>query len=90
MRKLKGIIKSVAMQKTVVVEVFRLKKHRKYLKPFTITKRIKAHVDDTAQFTVGDEVTIAATRPISREKRWRVIEKIKAVKQEKQDAEKSA
>ena len=73
-RKLKGIIVSDKMDKTVVVSVVRLKKHPVYKKYFKVTKRFKAH-DESGVYKVGDKVIIEETRPISREKRWKVIGK---------------
>ena len=74
-RKLQGAVVSNKMKKTVVVAVSYSKKHPKYQKYFTVTKRFKAH-DENNQYQVGDKVIIQETRPISREKRWMVISKI--------------
>lgn len=74
-RKLKGIVVSDKMAKTVVVSVVRLKKHPVYKKYFKVTKRFKAHDEDN-QYKVGDKVIIEETRPLSREKRWKVVSKI--------------
>ena len=73
-RKLKGIVVSDKMAKTVVVSVVRLKKHQVYKKYFKVTKRFKAH-DENNEYKVGDKVVIEETRPLSREKRWRVVGK---------------
>lgn len=77
MRKLKGTIVSNKMAKTVVVRVDRLKKHPKYLKYFKASTRLKAHVDDAGKFQTGDVVIICETRPLSKDKRWKVVEIIK-------------
>ena len=74
-RKLKGIVVSDKMAKTVVVSVVRLKKHQVYKKYFKVTKRFKAH-DENNEYKVGDKVVIEETRPLSREKRWKVVSKI--------------
>ena len=74
-RKLTGQIISNKMQKTVVVEVERIKKHPKYKKRFKVHKRYKAH-DEKGEFKVGDRVVIEETKPISKDKRWKVIAKI--------------
>ncbi|MDP3963605.1 MAG: 30S ribosomal protein S17 [bacterium] len=74
-RKLTGTVVSDKMQKTVVVRVERLKKHPKYEQRFRVSKKFKAH-DETGAYHTGDKVIIEETRPISRDKRWRVIEKI--------------
>lgn len=74
-RKLKGLVMSDKMQKTVVVAVTRLKKQKKYKKYFKVTKRYKAH-DEKGEFHIGDKVIIQETKPLSREKRWIVISRI--------------
>lgn len=60
------------MNKTVVVAVERIFAHPVYKKRVKITRRFKAHDESGAK--VGDEVTIEAARPLSKEKRWWVIE----------------
>lgn len=74
-RKLQGVVVSDKMQKTVVVSVTHEKKHPKYLKQYKITNRFKAH-DENREYKVGDRVIIEETRPISRDKRWKVVSKI--------------
>lgn len=74
MRKLQGTVISNKMQKTVVVEVTRWEKHPRYLKYYKTTARFKAH-DEKGEFQVGDKVVIQEIRPMSKEKRWRVIGK---------------
>ncbi len=68
----KGTVVSDKMNKTVVVAVKILKVHPRYKKRYTITKRYKAH-DEKNGCKVGDKVQIVECRPISKEKRWRVI-----------------
>lgn len=75
-RKLQGTVLSNKMKKTVVVAVSHAKKHPKYQKYFTLTKRLKAH-DENNQYQVGDKVIIQETRPMSKEKRWVVVSKLK-------------
>lgn len=75
MRKLKGTIVSDKMQKTRVVEVTRLMKHPKYQKYFKTTQRFKAH-DEKNESKTGDKVLIQETRPLSKDKRWIIIEKL--------------
>jgi small subunit ribosomal protein S17 len=70
-RKLAGVVVSNKMQKTVVVEIERRKMHPLYRKQYRRTTRIKAH-DETNVCKVGDRVVIEETRPLSKEKRWRV------------------
>lgn len=74
-RLLQGVIVSDKMDKTVVVEILRLKKHAKYKKYFKVTKKFKAHNPEN-QYHTGDKVVIGETRPMSKEKRWVVINKI--------------
>ncbi len=68
-----GLVVSDKMDKTVVVAVETRKIHPLYKKAVKVTKKYKAHdVDNTCK--VGDKVKISETRPLSREKRWRVLE----------------
>lgn len=70
-RILKGEVVSEKMNKTVVVKVSRLKMHPKYKKRYKASKRFKAH-DEKNECHVGDKVIIEETRPISKEKRWKI------------------
>ena len=72
---LKGVVVSDAMDKTVVVRVTRFVKHPKYGKYMRKSKKYKAH-DEQERFTVGDVVYIEESKPFSKEKTFRVIEKI--------------
>ncbi len=74
-RSREGVVVSDKMEKTVVVAVSRSKVHPKYLKRYRITKKFKAH-DQKNEYKVGDKVLICECRPLSREKRWRVVKKI--------------
>jgi small subunit ribosomal protein S17 len=67
-----GVVASDKMQKTVVVRVDRLIKHPKYRRYVRRTSKFMAH-DETGA-TVGDKVRIIETRPLSAQKRWRVVE----------------
>lgn len=73
-KKLKGTVISDKMDKTVVVKVSRLKQHPRYIKRYEVDKNFKAH-DEEEQYEEGDEVIIEECRPISKDKRWRVIGK---------------
>lgn len=73
-RILKGVVVSDKMQKTVVVQVSRMKKHPKYKKYYSVAKKFKAH-DAEGQYHTGDNVLIQETKPLSKEKRWIVIGK---------------
>lgn len=74
-RTLKGVVVSDKMNKTVVIEITRLRKHPKYKKYFKVTRKFKAH-DENNTYHVGDKVKIQEIRPISKDKRWVVIDKI--------------
>ena len=78
-RKLQGIVVSDKMIKTRVVTVFRLKKHKRYLKYYKVTSRFKAH-DEKNEYKSGDKVVIEESRPISRDNRWRIIARIQSNK----------
>lgn len=74
-----GVVVSDKMDKTVVVSVVEKYKHPLYKKTVTRTKRFKAH-DEKNECGIGDRVEIVETRPISKDKCWRVsaiIEKAK-------------
>lgn len=69
----KGVVVSNKMQKTIVVEVERTMRHPKYGKVMTRGKKHYAH-NESKPLKVGDEVEIEETRPLSKLKRWRVVE----------------
>lgn len=73
-RKLEGIIVSDKMNKTRVVAIMRLKKHPRYKKYYKTTRRFKVH-DEKNEYKSGDKVLIEETRPLSKEKRWRIVGK---------------
>ena len=85
MRKLKGTIVSDKMTHTVVVRIDRLKKHPKYQKYYRVSKKFKADVKDGV-YKVGDTVTIEETRPISKDKRWRVAGLVRRIEPEGEDS----
>jgi small subunit ribosomal protein S17 len=72
-RLLLGRVVSDKMQKTVVVAIERRYPHPVYNKMVTRTKRVKAHDEENAAKS-GDTVRIMETRPLSKDKRWRVVE----------------
>jgi small subunit ribosomal protein S17 len=72
-RTLTGVVVSDKMDKTVVVAVERIKRHPLYHKTLRRTKRYKAH-DPNNACKLGDMVRMVETRPLSKEKRWRVTE----------------
>ena len=75
MRRLQGTIVSNKMAGTVVVRVDRLLKHSKYRKFFRVSNTFKAH-DAARDAKVGDVVIIEESRPLSKEKRWRVAKRV--------------
>ncbi len=74
-RTLKGFIVSDKMDKTVVVEIRRMKKHPKYKKYYKVSKKYKAH-DANNEYHTGDKVVIRESRPISKDKHWVVVGKL--------------
>lgn len=68
-----GIVTSNKMQKTIVVQVSRLARHPKYSRVIRRATSFKAH-DETNSAAVGDLVKIMETRPLSKDKRWRLVE----------------
>ena len=74
-----GIVTSDKMDKTVVVTVEQRAIHPLYKKTITTSKKYKAH-DEENTCGVGDKVLIMETRPLSKDKRWRVVEIIEKAK----------
>ncbi|MCX6735833.1 MAG: 30S ribosomal protein S17 [Candidatus Parcubacteria bacterium] len=74
LKKFKGVVVSDKMNKTVVVRVNRFVKHPKYGKFIESSKRFKAH-DETNEYKTGDKVIIEETRPISKDKTFKVTGK---------------
>lgn len=68
-----GFVVSDKMDKTVVFEVERKTKHPLYKRVIKRTKRFKAH-DENNECRVGDKIKVMETRPMSKDKRWRVVE----------------
>ena len=68
-----GVVVSDKMDKTVVVKVERIVKHPLYNKFIKLSAKYKAH-DDENRCKVGDRVTIVESRPLSKDKRWKVRE----------------
>ncbi|MCX6795716.1 MAG: 30S ribosomal protein S17 [Candidatus Falkowbacteria bacterium] len=71
-KKFSGVVVSDKNDKTIVVLVERVKLDPKYKKRFTVSSRYKVH-DEKNEFKTGDKVTFVECRPMSRDKRWRVI-----------------
>lgn len=74
-----GKVVSDKMDKTVVVAIERLVQHGLYGKPVKKTTKFKAH-DENNESHIGDTVTIMETRPLSKDKRWRVVEVVDRAK----------
>ena len=75
-RQLQGTVVSDKMMKTAVVAVSYQKKHPKYLKYYTVTRRFKAH-NENNEYKTGDVVTIEETRPLSKDKRYTIVGMVK-------------
>ena len=83
MRKVRtGTVISDKMDKTVVVRVQTLKEHPRYKKHIQQSHRFKVH-DEQNQCKVGDRVRIMETRPISHDKRWRVVRRPQKIDQQR-------
>ncbi|MFH1826615.1 MAG: 30S ribosomal protein S17 [bacterium] len=67
-----GVVTSNKMQKTAVVEIERKYRHPFYQKVVKTTNKLKAH-DEKNECQIGDKVEIMETRPLSKDKRWRVV-----------------
>ncbi|MFA5479398.1 MAG: 30S ribosomal protein S17 [Candidatus Muiribacteriota bacterium] len=75
-----GVVVSDKMDKTVVVSVDNIFRHPRYKKVVRKSKKFKAH-DENNECGIGDKVKMMETRPLSKDKRWRVVEIVeKAVK----------
>ena len=74
-----GVVASDKMDKTVTVAVERKAQHPLYKRVIRITKKFKAH-DEENECNEGDKVRIMETRPLSKEKKWRVVDIIRKAK----------
>ena len=74
-----GLVVSNKMDKTAVVAVIERVRHPKYAKFVMRTKKLYAH-DETNDVQVGDRVRVMETRPLSKNKRWRVVEVLERAK----------
>jgi len=75
-RRFKGQVASAKMAKTIVVEITTSKMHPKYKKQYKVSKRYKVH-DEKNAAKVGQTVIFQECRPLSKEKKWRLIKVIK-------------
>lgn len=71
-KRFQGTVVSDKMGKTIVVEVERIKQHPKYLKRYKVHKKYKVH-DEKNEAKMGDRVIFEECRPISKEKRWKLV-----------------
>ena len=74
-----GLVVSSKMNKTIVVALVERVRHPKYDKFITRTKKLYAH-DEANEAKVGDRVRVVETRPLSKTKRWRVVEVLERAK----------
>lgn len=74
-----GLVVSNKMDKTVVVEAIDRVQHRRYSKTIQRTKRLHVH-DEENTLNVGDRVRVQETRPLSKTKRWRLVEILERAK----------
>ncbi len=78
-RSIVGVVTSDKMEKTITVSVTRHTKHPLYSKTVKVTKKYKAH-DEQNDCNIGDKVKIMETRPLSKDKRWRLVEILERAK----------
>ncbi|HOB91647.1 MAG TPA: 30S ribosomal protein S17 [Bacillota bacterium] len=78
-RTMTGVVVSDKMDKTIVVSVVRSVRHSLYGKTIKRTSKFKVH-DENNECRVGDRVKIMETRPLSKEKRWRLVEVLEKAK----------
>lgn len=71
-RKFFGVVVSAKSDKTIVVKVESVKIHPKYKKRYTVSRNYKVH-DEKNAYKAGDKVSFVECRPLSKDKRWRVL-----------------
>lgn len=71
-KKFNGVVVSDKNDKTIIVNVELVKMNKKYQKRYIVSKRYKVH-DENNTFKVGDQVSFVECRPISKDKKWRVL-----------------
>ena len=74
-----GTVVSISGDKSITVKIDYRKRHPKYGKMMTISKKLHAH-DEKNECGVGDPVTVMETRPLSKTKRWRLVEIVERAK----------
>ena len=75
-RELSGVVVSTKMSKTAVVRVDTIKVHKIYKKRYVVSRKYKAH-DENNIYRVGDKIIIRQVKPMSKDKKWAIIKKIK-------------
>jgi len=73
-KRFNGVAVSDKNDKTIIVKVETVKIHPKYKKRYVVSRRYKVH-DENNECKVGDKVTFIECRPLSRDKRWRIVKK---------------
>ena len=73
-----GVVTSNKMQKTLVVRIDRMKLNPKYGKQYQQSRKFHVH-NENGKYNIGDVVRFVETRPLSKLKRWRVLDKVTAV-----------
>ena len=74
-----GVVVSISGNKSVTVKIDYRKHHPKYGKMMTISKKLHVH-DENNECSLGDKVTVMETRPLSKTKRWRLLEIVERAK----------
>lgn len=74
-----GVVTSISGAKSITVTVDYRKRHPKYGKMITVSKKLHAH-DEAEVAKLGDTVKLMETRPLSKTKRWRLVEVVEAAK----------
>lgn len=72
-KKLSATIKKIIDERTIKVSVLSYKKHPKYLKRYRVTKNYLVHSDPESKKEIGESVLIEETKPISKNKHWRIV-----------------
>ena len=75
-RRFQGVVESDKMEKTIIVKVTRIKIHPLYKKRYRVYKKFKVH-DEKNKAKINDRVIFEECRPLSKDKRWRLVEIIK-------------
>ncbi|MFA5062365.1 MAG: 30S ribosomal protein S17 [Patescibacteria group bacterium] len=75
-RKFEGQVVSAAMKKTIAVRVDAMKLHEKYNKSYKVSRKYLVH-DEKSEAKLGDIVSFVECRPLSKTKRWRLVEVLK-------------